>query len=125
MHVPWPFTAFEGIYRVPPASVLEYHEGKLELIRTRSLPREAERHDRDPVATATNILRDTVARQMVADVPVGAFLSGGVDSTLIVALMRQVSNAPIHTQARREFYPAASGSPGWRARSRRSLSPTR
>ncbi len=97
MHVPWPFTAFEGIYRVPPASVLEYHEGKLRLIRTRSLPREAETHDRDPVATATSILRDTVARQMVADVPVGAFLSGGVDSTLIVALMRQVSNAPIHT----------------------------
>src|SRR5450432_1259742 len=46
---------------------------------------------------ALDTLRTAVARQMVADVPVGAFLSGGVDSTLIVALMRQISNAPVHT----------------------------
>lgn len=44
-----------------------------------------------------DLLNQAVAQQMVADVPVGAFLSGGIDSSLIVALMRQNARAPIHT----------------------------
>ena len=97
MHVPWPLTAFEGIYRLPPGAVLELEVGRHRgwfagsrwSIRPTSL--------RPSPGEALDVLRAAVARQMVADVPVGAFLSGGVDSTLIVALMRQITNGELHT----------------------------
>jgi asparagine synthase (glutamine-hydrolysing) len=51
----------------------------------------------DAVASIDHALRTAIAHQMVADVPVGAFLSGGIDSSLIVALMQQLSTQPVRT----------------------------
>jgi len=51
----------------------------------------------DAVRELEILLRDSVRRQVVADVPLGVFLSGGIDSSLIVALMRDRSNAPVRT----------------------------
>jgi asparagine synthase (glutamine-hydrolysing) len=51
----------------------------------------------DAVASVDHALRAAIAHQMVADVPVGAFLSGGIDSSLIVALMQQLSTRPVRT----------------------------
>jgi asparagine synthase (glutamine-hydrolysing) len=51
----------------------------------------------DALATVEQALRGAVSRQMIADVPVGAFLSGGIDSSLIVALMQAQSSRPVRT----------------------------
>jgi asparagine synthase (glutamine-hydrolysing) len=53
--------------------------------------------DSEAVTTLEQQLREAVRSQMVADVPVGAFLSGGVDSSTIVALMQAQSTKPVKT----------------------------
>ncbi len=52
---------------------------------------------KDTLVQIEERMREVVARQMVADVPVGAFLSGGIDSSLIVALMQQCASIPVKT----------------------------
>ena len=102
MHVPWPLTAFAGIYRLPPGTVYTRQRGA-EPKWHRYAPMIAggrgrsKRSPGDVVEECRLALERAVARQMVADVPVGAFLSGGIDSTLIVALMSRVAKAPVHT----------------------------
>jgi asparagine synthase (glutamine-hydrolysing) len=92
--VPAPYTLFEGIRKLPPAHTLRV--GKRGIERERrywSIPLVTDRSEVTPQQAVDELaskLRDAVGAALVADVPVGAYLSGGVDSSLIVALMSQL-----------------------------------
>lgn len=92
--VPAPYTLFEGIRKLPPAHTLRVGERGIErLQRYWSIPPVASRGVPTPAAAVDELatkLRSAVASALVADVPVGAYLSGGVDSSLIVALMSEL-----------------------------------
>lgn len=110
-YVPAPASIYSGIFKLPPGMRLELDVAKLPvgaLPEPRpywSWPSVIEASTTRPVADSAIAsiagfeaqLRETIRGQLMADVPVGAFLSGGIDSSLIVALMQQESTAPINT----------------------------
>ena len=108
-YVPAPYSIFRGVRKVRPGCCLSLRLGG-------DVPRFDERPYWDPkeavtgslakpmggtpaemVAELEQALRLAIRRQMVADVPVGAFLSGGIDSSLVVALMQALGTQPVRT----------------------------
>jgi asparagine synthase (glutamine-hydrolysing) len=98
-YVPHPATILEGVYKLPPAHVAVWHEGKLRLERywDPDWDAEVERPPEEDAERLRATLAEAVREQMVADVPLGAFLSGGIDSTIIVGLMQRASDRPVKT----------------------------
>ena len=108
--VPHPRTIYNGFRKLPPGSWLTidarvqrgelpapqaYWSIETAIERARALPFKGE--DEEAVARLADILRRSVARRMVSDVPLGAFLSGGVNSSTIVALMQEQSSRRVRT----------------------------
>ena len=101
-YVPAPATAFRGIHMLEPASTLEVDlAGLTRKERYWQLSHLAPPAPAAKAATYRDELRaqldEAVKLRLISDVPLGAFLSGGLDSSLIVALMRRHSNAAIKT----------------------------
>jgi asparagine synthase (glutamine-hydrolysing) len=98
-YIPDPLTAFQGVNKLPPAHTLSWEGGCLELKRYWSLDYQP-KWDL-PIQQLEELLRDklrqAVRLRMQADVPLGAHLSGGIDSSIIVALMAEMSSLPIET----------------------------
>ncbi|HKP21898.1 MAG TPA: asparagine synthase (glutamine-hydrolyzing) [Thermoleophilaceae bacterium] len=94
--VPSPRTLFEGVRKLPPASTLVVESGGAPRVRTwREDPGDPiAAGDDDLAARLAESFGDAVERQMMSDVPYGAFLSGGVDSAGVVAAMKQRSGTP-------------------------------
>lgn len=96
-----PFTLFEGVRKLEAGYVLRVGpDGSSSSHRYWSPPTFDEQLSVSPAEAVDLVergLHDAVAACMVADVPVGAYLSGGVDSSLIVALMRRLTDAPLET----------------------------
>ena len=102
-YAPTPHTFFEGVMSVPPGHVLVLDEHGLRLTRYWSPAIAPSNGDEQPVSMqeASSELRSlldaAVQRRMISDVPLGAFLSGGIDSATVVALMAGASEQPVKT----------------------------
>lgn len=100
-YVPAPLSMFDGIDKLPPASMLIVEDDTIREHRYWQMPGPQE-HAGDVKFWADKVhdcIRDSVQRQMVSDVPLGAFLSGGIDSSAVVAMMSQASSDPVRTFA--------------------------
>jgi len=89
-HAISPKTIFQNTYKLPPGHYLYAKAGQVKVERYFTFPRPAEAgrgSAQDWVEDADEVLSAAVRRQMVADVPVGVFLSGGLDSSLVAAYM--------------------------------------
>lgn len=100
-YVPAPMSAFEGVKKLPPATFMIVRPGEVGEPKTYwRLPKPRAGRPpsaRDLAAEARELLRLGVRRRLVSDVPVGAFLSGGIDSSLTTALMALECGGPIKT----------------------------
>ena len=123
MYVPAPYSIFQGIYKLEPGSIISISKPSLhepvqiphcvdkdvefdgckisKWYKFKKIISESSKNYFEDEAEATltleNQLKETIQIQSIADVPLGAFLSGGVDSSLIVALMQSQSNIPVKT----------------------------
>ncbi|MBL57418.1 MAG: asparagine synthase (glutamine-hydrolyzing) [Flavobacteriales bacterium] len=90
---PQPQTIFNEILQVDPGYCIKYRNSKIEYIKYIDLYQETINHPNykteDPQKRVKNLLSDAIESRLQADVPVGAFLSGGIDSGLIVSLSKQ------------------------------------
>lgn len=106
-YVPAPYCIYQGLMKLAPGSLLEVSRKTPDpVIRSYWSGAEVARNgvrepftgsDDELVTGLESLLRDAIGRQMVADVPLGAFLSGGVDSSTVVALMQSQSARPVKT----------------------------
>jgi len=99
LSVPSPLTIYKAIKKLPPASILVCQDGKVVEKRYWSIePKKPGFSDvEEYIDTFYKLLKDSIKMQLMSDVPLGAFLSGGVDSSSIVGLMSQLSSRPVKT----------------------------
>lgn len=101
-YVPGELCIFEGVHKLGAATAMTYDldTGDRRTWRYWQLPEAAARADasaEDLTAELEALLEDAVRRRLVADVPVGILLSGGIDSGLVTAMAARVSSAPVRT----------------------------
>lgn len=106
-YIPGPFSIYKGIAKVPPGCFLtlgnesvdphieEYWSGAEIALAGAADPLKLDSHE--ILDALERVLERSIAGQMIADVPLGAFLSGGVDSSTVVALMQKLSARPVKT----------------------------
>ncbi len=105
-YIPAPHTIYEGVHKLEPGTVLTLPwQGEPRITRfwdARAVARDGINHplqgsDSELTEQLEELLRDAVGRRMIADVPLGAFLSGGVNSSTVVALMQAARSGKVKT----------------------------
>jgi asparagine synthase (glutamine-hydrolysing) len=97
-YVPGDRTGLAGVGKLPPGHVLVLEDGVERVLPYWRLePRDEQRSDDDWLELVRDGVRAAVRRRLVADVPLGALLSGGIDSSIVVALMAEASREPVRT----------------------------
>lgn len=99
-YVPTPQTMYAEAHSLPPAHLLLLEKGRIRLERYWDMPVPDEADPRDEKELCqelNNLLSRAVRRRMVSDVPLGVFLSGGIDSSIVAGLMARQSATPVRT----------------------------
>jgi asparagine synthase (glutamine-hydrolysing) len=99
-YIPAPLSAFRAVRKLPPATSMVYEGGRVTLERYWQLDyghKHAIADARELHAPLRETLSRAVRRRLVADVPLGAFLSGGIDSSAVVAAMARETSEPVRT----------------------------
>ena len=98
-YIPTPKTAFRQIRKLPPASILVWEGGRISIERywvLRYTPK-LEIGEAEAAGQLLTLLREATRMRLMSEVPVGAFLSGGIDSSAVVALMAEAMSEPVKT----------------------------
>ncbi|WP_321371071.1 asparagine synthase (glutamine-hydrolyzing) [uncultured Desulfuromusa sp.] len=99
MYIPAPHCIVSGVQKLPPSSYLLVKEGKISVKKywepVPSIDWNLSEHE--VVETFTSIFSNSVSSRMIADVPLGVFLSGGIDSSAVTAFMARHCSSPIKT----------------------------
>jgi asparagine synthase (glutamine-hydrolysing) len=106
-YIPAPFSIYRGISKLPPGTFLALKHGDGEpaieeywsgaAVAETGVANPLQMGDEEAVDRLEGQLEAAIAQQMIADVPLGAFLSGGIDSSTVVALMQKLSSRPVKT----------------------------
>lgn len=107
-YIPAPHSIYQGISKLPAAtmltvsgdSVTDWHISTywdFDSVVTDGVANRNQLSDAENVEGLDRVLRQSISEKMIADVPLGAFLSGGYDSTAVVALMQSMSDTPVNT----------------------------
>jgi asparagine synthase (glutamine-hydrolysing) len=99
LYTPRDGSIFRSIRKLPPGHLLTWQNGRLDVQRYWQLPADETYtgSEREAVRDLREVLSDAVRSHLVSDVPLGAFLSGGIDSSLVVGLMAETSGARVKT----------------------------
>lgn len=102
-YVPAPYTMFANIYELPPGHFLTVQDGQVSIREYWDIHYPSVSHlpcsEQESIEQVRGLLQKAVRARLISDVPLGAFLSGGLDSTAIVACMAQLGNQPVKTFA--------------------------
>lgn len=97
-YVPSPRTIFQGVHKLPPGHRLIFRETGLTVERYWDVElREVPTDEAGCVEMLTDLIRDSVRLRLASDVPLGALLSGGIDSSTVVAFVSEASSTPVRT----------------------------
>ena len=99
-YVPDPLTIFRNIYKLPPGNHLTFEAGRVSIEQYWDFDfrsPDSRRDEQDYLDELVSLLDESVRLRLISDVPLGAFLSGGVDSSTVVALMARHMGQPVKT----------------------------
>lgn len=99
-----PDSIFRSVYKLEPGSILKFHYGQISIRKYWDIKEVYHKMQENPVtdyeqakAELKELLKKSVSARMIADVPLGAFLSGGYDSSLMTAIAKEHSSEPVKT----------------------------
>ncbi len=109
-YIPAPYTIYKGVHKLPPGTMIKVDINGIKKHIPEAMPYWTARKaaedgllnplretEQETMKELERLLLDAVGKQMIADVPLGAFLSGGIDSSTIVSLMQAQSSRPVKT----------------------------